>query len=199
MATGSSTRSGWRVLRHTWLVIPLGFAVFWIYLATAAASQTRAAAHLLDAHGRRVGTVTFRQLPGGDSRVTFRVHGLPPGFHAFHVHEVGRCDPANAFSSARGHFDKFDRAFPYDGDLPAILVNADHTGSGSTVTDRFEVGDVLGRSIAVQAAPDNFGNVPVGTGPTDFAPVSPRAASRARNTGDAGPIIACGVIRQTRR
>ena len=81
--------------------------------------------------------------------------------------------------------------------MPSILVNDDGTGSGSFVTDRFEVGDVLGMAVVVDVRPDNFANIPVGTGPGDYQPNRPGALSLSQTTGNSGHRIACGVIRES--
>jgi Cu-Zn family superoxide dismutase len=78
--------------------------------------------------------------------------------------------------------------------MPPILVNADRTGRGTFVTDRFEVGDVVGRAVIVHALPDNFANVPLGSMPSDYAPNGPEAIVRTQATGNSGAAIACGVI-----
>ena len=53
----------------------------------------RAASALLrDADGDEVGRVNFRYVRR-TIRVSYNVRGLSPGFHGFHVHATGRCDP----------------------------------------------------------------------------------------------------------
>ncbi len=47
---------------------------------------------MVDAEGTDVGTVTL--IPeGGATQVEADVDGLEPGFHGFHIHDVGICEP----------------------------------------------------------------------------------------------------------
>jgi Cu-Zn family superoxide dismutase len=180
-----------------WLVVPVTGAIFWLLVATAGARVTSASVRLIDLQGRPVGEVTLTQLSGIDTRVRFTVRHLPTGFHGFHVHVHGSCDPKTGFASVGGHYDQYGRAQPFDGDMPPILVAGDHTGSGMFVTDRYEVGDVIGMSMVVHELPDNFDNVPIGQRPADYTPNDPEALARTAATGNAGPAIACGVVRAT--
>ena len=60
-----------------------------------------AAAALESPNGEPVGTVTFLQAPTG-VLIMADVKGLPPGGHAFIVHEFGSCTPD--FDAAGDHF-----------------------------------------------------------------------------------------------
>ena len=55
-------------------------------------------AYLKTPDGATVGRVDFRQA-SGPVQVGFRVAGLEPGFHGFHVHQTGACE-APSFTSA---------------------------------------------------------------------------------------------------
>lgn len=55
----------------------------------------------MDATGKKVGEAILEQRDDSvQIRATFI--GLPPGEHAFHIRETGKCDPP--FESAGGHF-----------------------------------------------------------------------------------------------
>src|SRR5579883_2482852 len=62
----------------------------------------KATAELKDASGKKVGEVTLTQAAKGVV-IDATLMDLPPGPHAFHIHEVGKCE-APAFKSAGGHF-----------------------------------------------------------------------------------------------
>lgn len=149
-----------------------------------------ATAKLLNAGGDRVGRVHLHQLRRGDGvAVRARVRGLPPGFHGFHIHTIGACQPPS-FTSAGGHYNPGGTTHSdHAGDLPTLLVNADGTGRLATVTDRFavrELRDADGSAIIVHELPDNHANIPDRYGEPDQTTL---------DTGDAGSRIACGEVR----
>jgi Cu-Zn family superoxide dismutase len=148
-----------------------------------------AAARLINADGDKVGKVFFRQRGDGAVWVFARVRDLPPGFHGFHVHTVGACDPPT-FTSAGGHFNPTGASHgDHAGDLPVLLVQADGLGMLATATDRFSIDDlrdVDGSAVMVHALADNYANIPARYGGPD---------AETLNTGDSGGRIACGVVR----
>jgi Cu-Zn family superoxide dismutase len=148
---------------------------------------------LRDAKGKRVGTVVFRQRGGrGPVSVTARVRGLPAGFHGFHIHAVGQCNPRDGFMSAMGHLKRGTQNHPtHIGDLPVLLVNRSGAGRLSTLSDRFDLRDLRdadGAAVIVHALPDNYANIP-----TRYQPQPPDQTTL--NTGDAGDRLACGPVR----
>jgi Cu-Zn family superoxide dismutase len=157
----------------------------------ARAQSGQATAALYSEAGDPVGTVRFIQEPGG-VMVQAEVTNLPPGFHGFHVHTNGVCDPATRFTSAGGHLDLEMGHLPdggMAGDMTNLYVKADGSGTMSLRVDRFAVPDLLangGRAVVVHADPDNFRNIPSRYG------VTPDQTTL--DTGDAGTRIACGVI-----
>jgi superoxide dismutase, Cu-Zn family len=157
----------------------------------AQAQAGQAIASLYTQAGDAVGTVTFTQEPA-DVMVRAEVANLPPGFHGFHVHTNGVCDPATQFASAGGHLNLGAGALPgggMSGDMTNLYVKADGTGTMTLRVDRFAVTDLLadgGRAVIVHADPDNFRNIPSRYG------VTPDQTTL--ETGDAGVRIACGVI-----
>ena len=171
----------------------------------AAAEQSEAdtdelTATLLDPGGGEVGTVTFDEGDEG-MEVSVEVTGLPPGFHGFHVHAVGACEPDSAnpsdpsmtgdFLSAGGHIGagRSDHG-EHPGDLPTLYVAGSGTGSLTTVIDALTLDDLTdddGSAVMVHASRDNYGNVP-----ERYAPGGPDQMTL--NTGDAGARIACGTV-----
>ena len=178
-------------MRHVSVVTITLLALLTLLVGNAGAhggDHGRAARAVLQTTDGIVGVVKLTQN-AGVVRVRVRVHGLPAGFHGFHVHAVGECTPP-LFTSAGGHFNPGLAGHPgHAGDMPVLLVNADGTGEARFRTDRFSVADVLGRAFIVHANPDNYGNIP-----TRYAAAGPDAATLA--TGDAGSRIACGVIKR---
>ncbi len=158
-------------------------------VATAAASAPGARADVVNAQGQSAGEVTFTE---GDGKVVVEgsLRGLPPGFHGFHVHAVGKCEPP--FTSAAGHLVVGQQAHPaHAGDQPVVLALADGTAETRFSTDRYKLSDLLtpeGRAIVVHAGADNYGNVP-----TRYVPAIDQMT---KDTGDAGARLGCGVIKR---
>jgi superoxide dismutase, Cu-Zn family len=137
---------------------------------------------------------------------------LPGGFHGFHVHSVGLCDPNFVdptgarvpFGSAGGHYNPTGADHgAHAGDMPPLLVNADGRALAAFTTDRFsldDLDDADGSAIIVHAGPDNLAHIPATT-PTGAERYhshvdnvfGPDTATRA--TGDAGGRTGCGVVK----
>lgn len=156
-------------------------------LAWGEASGQTARADLRNAKGQKVGDLTLTQESDG-VKVTVEARNLPPGFHGFHIHAVGKCEPP--FTSAGGHFNPTNQTHGnHVGDLPNLLVNADGKASAVLKTARFKVADLFdtdGSALIIHADPDNHANIP--------SRYRPEADQATRSTGDAGGRIACGVI-----
>lgn len=133
--------------------------------------------------------------------IVIDTHGLKPGFHGVHFHQVGKCEPNSMppaggapgdFLSAGGHLQVGDaNAKPASGDLTSLLVRQDGEGSLETATDSVTFDDLKGRALIIHAGPDNFGNIPNRYSQANGTP-GPDAETMA--TGDAGGRVACGVI-----
>lgn len=126
------------------------------------------------------GLVKFYDTPYGGIVVEAEVFGLPdiaiPGSSAFygvHIHENGDC--SGNFTRTGGHYNPAGRSHPgHAGDLPPLLGNQGYAWS-SFYDKRFRIRDILGRSFVIHARRDDFTTQPA---------------------GDAGPMIACGVIKR---
>lgn len=154
---------------------------------------------LRDAKGTRVGFV--RLSPQGDGvRVAATLRGLAQGFHGFHVHTVGVCDPDapdGPFTSAEGHYvGAGDDHGTHAGDLPSLYADAHGRARLVAVTDAFTVRELLrgdGSAIMVHAGRDNFANIPPRYTSSLSGETGPDKDTKA--TGDAGARVACGALR----
>lgn len=144
-----------------------------------------AKATLVNTQGQKVGEAKLTETPQG-VKIELKVGNLPPGVHAFHIHEKSVCTPAD-FASAGGHFNPFGKHHglknpqgPHAGDLPNLTVGPDGKAIievvASLVTLKegknslFQPG---GTSLMIHADPDDEMSDPA---------------------GNAGPRIACGPI-----
>jgi superoxide dismutase, Cu-Zn family len=179
----------------------------------ASAAPRGLVAPLKDAAGASIGTVRFVPTDDGKVSVRIAVSGLTPGFHGFHVHTTGTCDPAAvdttgapvAFFSAGGHFNPGAGTHSmHAGDMSPLLVNADGTGKLRFSTDRFVTRDLMdedGSAVIVHAGPDNLANIPATTSAGADRYHSHvddvlGADTATKATGDAGARFACGVVQK---
>lgn len=155
-------------------------------VAVAQTPTPGATADMKDAKGQDVGRITLWQHPGG---VVIRgeLTGLPPGWHAVHIHAAGKCEPD--FAAAGGHFNPANVKHglagkePHAGDLPNFYV--DERGAG-----RFEA-FTHGVTMNDGGANGLFG--PNGTSFIVHARGDDYLTDPAGNSGDR---IACGVIKK---
>lgn len=150
---------------------------------TAIAATTRAT--FVDAKGNEIGTATLMQTSRG-VLVEADVRGLPPGEHAFHFHEKGRCE-APSFESAGGHYAPKKRAHgylsktgPHAGDMPNAQVVEDSVLKAEVYNESVSLSggeapllDTDGSALVIHAKPDDYKTQP---------------------SGNAGDRIACAVI-----
>ena len=129
------------------------------------------------------GETAFYQLPCG-VLVRAEISGLPEGepvcggrIFGFHIHEGGSCTGTreDPFADTDGHYNPDGCPHPeHAGELPPLFGNHGFAFT-AFLTDRFRVEDVLGKTGIVHDSPDDFTSQPA---------------------GNAGKMIACGVIRR---
>lgn len=127
------------------------------------------------------GVAQFYQLLHGVIMVV-EVMGLPVskescrmGIHALHIHEGEACSgtASDPFANAKMHYNPANCGHPFHaGDLPPLFANQGYALS-VFYTERFQVNEVLGKTVIVHEKIDDFSSQP---------------------SGNAGEKIACGVI-----
>lgn len=141
-----------------------------------------ARARLQPAAGQDVqGEVLFRETDQG-VRVQVVAHGLTPGMHGFHVHEIGDCsapdfESAGAHFAPAGHPHGAPAAESHAGDLGNVEADANGTVETVIMARHVELDpgqrSIVGRAIVIHAQPDDLTSQP---------------------SGNAGARVACGVI-----
>ena len=150
----------------------------------APAARGAATAELKDAKGQ---TVARAELSEGANGVVVRLRfeSAMAGERAFHVHQIGKCDPP-AFDSAGTHFNPTKMTHgilsdkgPHAGDLPNVTVPTGGKGEVQMFVHGVQFGganglmDADGAALVMHAKPDDY---------------------RTDPSGSAGDRIACGVI-----
>ena len=141
-----------------------------------------ATATIINEAGENIGSANLRMAPSGVMIVTASVSGLTQGWHGFHIHETGKCEPATGFKSAGGHLaDGKEHGIlveggPHPGDMPNQMVQE----SGVLVAEVFNhlltpelLFDADGSAIMIHSGRDDYQSQPA---------------------GEAGSRVACGVI-----
>lgn len=134
-----------------------------------------------DAYKQIIGVARFYQVQAG-TLVSIELKGLPEAedsckspIFAVHIHSGDRCagNSTDPFADALTHYNPYNCAHPYHaGDLPPIF-GANGLGFSAFLTNRFKSKEIIGKTIVVHSAPDDFTTQP---------------------SGNSGMKIACGVI-----
>lgn len=114
------------------------------------------------------GTAYFYQVPKGGVLIEVEVHGLPyknvppyGQFYGLHIHETGDC--ALPFDKTGSHYNPGGLPHPdHAGDLPPLLGCKGYAYS-VFYTDRIELPEIIGRSLIIHDAPDDFTTQPAGS------------------------------------
>jgi superoxide dismutase, Cu-Zn family len=154
-------------------------------VSQAQAQEQSAKAVLMDPDRKEIGNVTISEVAQG-VRIFAQADNLPPGVHAFHIHETGQCEPPD-FESAGGHYNPTDKQHgwdnpegPHAGDFPNVHVHDDGKLAIEYFTDAVTLGegettlfDEDGSAVVMHEGVDDYQTDPA---------------------GHAGARIACGVI-----
>lgn len=141
--------------------------------------------------GQDLGTIEMSETAAG-VLLSLSLQGLTPnGEHAIHIHETGKCNGANGFKSAGGHFNPTSHSHGlkhpeghHAGDMPNLkpneagkltnqIMNFKVTLQTENHKKRSTVFDEDGSSIIIHAGADDHMSQP---------------------SGAAGGRIACGII-----
>jgi Cu-Zn family superoxide dismutase len=149
------------------------------------AQQSSIKVELKDLQGASVGTATLSPAAGAGVSIALDVKNLPPGDHAFHVHQMAVCEPP--FATAGPHFNPEGKKHGIEnplgshaGDMNNFTVGADGTAKITVMNKQVTLGAGAnsvfangGTSLVIHAKADDLKTDPA---------------------GNAGDRIACGVI-----
>lgn len=132
------------------------------------------------------GMAKFYQLREG-VLVTAEVAGLSLDagdgcntFHGFHIHDGSSCTGTmeDPFADALGHYNPLHCPHPdHAGDLVPLLATKSGEAWLAFLSDRFVLQEIIGKTVIIHRNPDDFTSQP---------------------SGNAGTMIACGVIQRVR-
>lgn len=128
------------------------------------------------------GSVSFYSIITGGVLVVAEVSGLPAGqgvcyerVFGMHIHEGGSCtgNESDPFSDTGGHFNPEGCPHPkHAGDMPPLFGNNGYAWS-AFFTRRFNIREIIGRTVIIHEEPDDFTTQP---------------------SGNSGKKIACGEV-----
>jgi superoxide dismutase, Cu-Zn family len=156
--------------------------------AAAGAEEQSAGATFIDREGKQIGHATLTQGPHG-TLIRLEIDGLPEGWKAIHIHQVGTCeDPGEGFVASGGHLNPEDKPHglknpdgPDAGDLPNVYANSE----GQVRAEMFTQLASLDGSIGAQILDDDGAALVIHENPDDH---------HSQPIGGAGARIACAVI-----
>lgn len=126
------------------------------------------------------GLVKFYQTSYVGVLVEAEIFGLPEkeepktgSFYGMHIHQFGDC--SDNFSNVGTHYNPEKEPHPlHAGDLLPLLGNQGYAWS-AFYTKRFNIKEIIGKSVIIHADPDDFTTQP---------------------SGNSGTMIGCGEIRR---
>ena len=139
------------------------------------ATPKTAHASFIDASGATIGAATLTATPNG-VLIEAKLSKIPPGVHAFHIHEKGVCDAASGFKSAGGHYSVETQKHgfmtehgPHAGDVVNQTALADGSMTIEAFNDKVTLTggdapllDADGSSLVLHAKPDDYVSQPAG-------------------------------------
>jgi Cu-Zn family superoxide dismutase len=149
------------------------------------ATAPTAEVHLQNAANESVGKVLLRDTPHG-VLMEIDLSNLPPGEHAFHIHEHGQCKPP--FETAGAHLNPTSRNHGFEattgahaGDLPNVVVSEAGTYKGEMLARDVRLTEPAGKGLL-----DADGSSLVVHEKADDHKTDP--------AGNSGGRIACGIV-----
>lgn len=150
-------------------------------------AETKKAVAVLKGTAGVEGVVTLTSEDDGETTVSYKITGLTPGNHGFHLHQFG--DTTNGCMSTGPHFNPSGKTHgaPGDenrhaGDLGNVVAGADGVAEGVITDTQIPLGgpnSVVGRAFVIHEGEDDLGK---------------GGHELSSTTGNAGGRLACGVV-----
>lgn len=156
------------------LLLPLTLLVTCLVAGPLSAQSQQMSTTFVNADGKPIGTAMLKQTPSG-VLIDINVSGLPPGAHALHIHETGKCD-APDFNSAGDHYNPTSAKHGFvagrehhAGDMPNQFVQGDGVLQAQVLnpqvtlhTGKAALFDADGSALIIHAGADDYASQPAG-------------------------------------
>ena len=171
-------------MKKMWQGAIAGAAFAAMMMTVSLSAQGPVKVEMKDGAGQSIGTATLSESMGM-VHIQLDLKGLKAGDHALHVHGTAKCE-GPGFTTAGGHFNpagaghgRHGHGTHHAGDLPSLVADAQGVArlqfESSTISVEGSANSVVGRGLIVHRDPDDYTTQP---------------------TGNAGPRLACAVIRK---
>ncbi len=125
-------------------------------------------AYFTEVKNKVIVSIVVKGLPVSDKNCNY-------GIFAVHIHEGGSCtgNSKDLFADTKSHYNPKNCPHPFHaGDMPS-LFSAGGEAMLSFLTDRFNIKEIIGKTVVIHSSADDFHSQP---------------------SGNSGEKIACGVI-----
>ena len=161
-------------------------AVVAFFAAASFAVAAPVKVELKDSMGMPVGTATITEAKRGGVLIHLKLHGLPVGEHAAHIHAVAKCE-GPAFTTAGGHFNPEMKMHGLDSE------NGPHAGDMANFTVG-KKGKANVNLVNTRVTLDNGAHSVFTNGGTALVIHAMKDDMKTDPAGNAGARIACGTI-----